>query len=88
MGSVIGDVLPLAVGVTLSHGAIIIIIVLPGSPHSRCTGPAYLLGWLLGLGLVERITLAIASSQHLSEGGKPAMVAALLKLLFGALFLA
>src|SRR5690348_11005080 len=88
MGSAIGDILPLAVGVALSHGAIIAIIVLLGSPHAWRTGPAYLLGWLLGLGLVEGITLAIASSQHLSAGGKPAMVAALLKLFFGAFFLA
>ena len=51
MGQAIGEILPLAVGVALSPIPIIAIILMLGTPRARSNGPAFALGWLVGLTL-------------------------------------
>jgi hypothetical protein len=87
MGIAVGNILPLAVGVALSHGPILAVILLLAPPHTRRTSLAFVLGWLLGLTLVGGVALMIASSQHLSDVTKPHPIAALIKLLLGAFLL-
>ena len=53
MGQAIGDLLPSAVGVALSPVPIIAVILILGTPKARSNGPAFALGWVLGLVIVS-----------------------------------
>ena len=52
MGQAIGQILPFAVGVGLSPVPIIAVVVMLATPRARANGPAFLLGWLVGLAVV------------------------------------
>jgi hypothetical protein len=60
MGEAIGQSLPLAVGVALSPVPIIAVVLMLTTPRARTNGPAFVLGWLLGLGVVGAVVLALA----------------------------
>jgi hypothetical protein len=87
MGAAIGQSLPLAIGVALSPMSIIAVVLLLTTPRARANGPAFVLGWLLGLGVVGAVVLALAGSGDASERGQPATWASWLKLLVGVLLL-
>jgi hypothetical protein len=55
MGEAIGQSLPLAIGVALSPIPIIAVVLMLTTPRARANGPAFVLGWLLGLGLVGAV---------------------------------
>jgi hypothetical protein len=52
VGAAIGQSLPLAVGVALSPVPIIAVVLMPTTQRARANGPAFVLGWLVGLGVV------------------------------------
>src|SRR6266487_941167 len=87
MGKAIGDILPLAIGVAISPVPIIAIVLMLGTPRARATGPAFAVGWVLGLTAVGTIMLVIASGSATSETGSPETWVSVLKLVLGALFL-
>jgi Sap, sulfolipid-1-addressing protein len=87
MGEAIGQSLPLAVGVALSPVPIIAVVLLLTTPRARTNGPAFLLGWLLGLGVVGAIVLALAGPGGASQEGEPATWVSWLKLVLGLLLL-
>jgi threonine/homoserine/homoserine lactone efflux protein len=87
MGQAIGDILPMAVGVAISPVPIIAIILMLGTPRARSNGPAFALGWLLGLAIAGGIVLAIASGNSQEDDGSPATWVSVLKLLLGVLLL-
>ena len=60
MGQAIGDLLPSAVGVALSPIPIIAVILMLGTPKARSNGPAFAVGWVLGLVIVSVIVLLLA----------------------------
>ncbi len=49
MGEAIGQVLPLAIGVALSPVPIIAVVLMLGTPKAASNGPAFVLGWIVGL---------------------------------------
>src|SRR4029453_18692301 len=49
MGSVIGEILPLAVGIAISPIPIIAAILMLLSPKAKATSVGFLLGWLAGI---------------------------------------
>jgi Sap, sulfolipid-1-addressing protein len=57
MGAAIGQSLPLAIGVAVSPMSIIAVVLLLTTPRARANGPAFVLGWLLGLGVVGAVVL-------------------------------
>jgi threonine/homoserine/homoserine lactone efflux protein len=61
LSEAIGAVLPAAVGVALSPIPIIAVILMLGTPRARTNGPAFALGWVLGLTVVSVIVLLLAS---------------------------
>ncbi|HMI71204.1 MAG TPA: GAP family protein, partial [Solirubrobacteraceae bacterium] len=61
MAQAIGQVLSLGVGVALSPVPIIAVVLMLGTPRARTNGPAFLVGWILGLGLIGTIALLAAS---------------------------
>ena len=87
MTDAIGQVLPLAVGVALSPVPIIAVVLMLGTPAGRVNGPAFLLGWIVGLTVVATLVLLVAGGAGASESDGPATWVAVLELLLGALLL-
>jgi threonine/homoserine/homoserine lactone efflux protein len=85
MGTAIGQVLPLAVGVALSPVPIIAVALMLMSQRARLNGPVFVAGWLAGLAVIGAIVLAIAGPGDASSHGKPATWVSVLKLLLGLL---
>jgi hypothetical protein len=83
MGEAIGQSLPLAIGVALSPVPIIAVVLMLTTPRARANGPAFVLGWLVGLGVVGAVVLALAGPGGASEQGQPATWVSWLKLLLG-----
>jgi threonine/homoserine/homoserine lactone efflux protein len=90
MGEVIGEVLPLALGVAISPIPIIAAILMLLSPKARGTSVGFLLGWVLGIvvAIVLFTLLASVIPQSDPDASKP--IAGTIKILLGAalLFLA
>ncbi|MGO9956385.1 MAG: GAP family protein [Solirubrobacteraceae bacterium] len=88
MGSAIGAVLPLAVGVAIGPVPIIAEILMLFSARARVNGPAFVLGFVIGLAVVAVAAMLIAgaSSSSFTSGGSDAV--AWVKLVLGVLLLA
>ena len=87
MGAAIGQVLPTAVGVALSPLPIVAVVLMLVSPQGRANGPAFAVGWLVGLAIVGAIVLSIANAAGATDHGKPAGWVSALKLALGVLLL-
>jgi len=87
MGEVIGDVLPLAIGIAISPIPIITVILTLLSRHAGKTGAGFLLGWVAGIVVVTVLVLLLVSQAGDASGGKPSTVSSILTLVFGALLL-
>jgi len=85
MSTAVGDMLPLAVAVAISPLPIIALILVLISRRARSNGPAYLLGWLMGLAIAVGITLMLVNLMNVSPGNGPTTIRSLLKLVVGAL---
>ena len=60
LSEAIGNLLPAAVGVGLSPIPIVAVILMLGTPKARSNGPAFAIGWVLGLTVVCVVVLAVA----------------------------
>ncbi|GAA3387835.1 GAP family protein [Cryptosporangium minutisporangium] len=87
MGEAIGGSLPLAVGIALSPLPIIAVVLMLTSRQAKVNGPAFLVGWLLGLGIVGALVLSLAGSGGASDGGAPATWVSWVKIVLGVLLL-
>jgi threonine/homoserine/homoserine lactone efflux protein len=85
VGDAIGQVLPFAVVVALSPIPIVGVVLMLGTPRARSNGPAFILGWIVGLSVVGAIVLLVAGGGDASESGEPATWVGVLKLALGAL---
>ena len=65
MGSTLGQILPLALGVGINPLPIIAMILILLTPRAKASGLTFLAGWLLGLTAVGGVAIAIANR---SEG--------------------
>jgi threonine/homoserine/homoserine lactone efflux protein len=87
MGDAIGQVLSLGVGVALSPVPIIAVVLMLSTQRGRANGPAFILGWVVGLSVVGAIVLLVSSGADASEAGEPATWVGVLKLVAGVLLL-
>ena len=87
MGSAIGDTLSMAVGVAISPIPVIALILMLFSKRAASNGPAFAVGWLLGIGLVGAIVLAVSGAGDVSSGGAPSTAASAVQLVLGLLLL-
>ncbi len=87
MGQAIGGSLPLAAGIALSPIPIIAVVLMLTSQKARVNGPAFVLGWLIGLGIIGAIVLALAGPAGASKSGSPASWVSWLKIALGVLLL-
>ncbi|HEX5617976.1 MAG TPA: GAP family protein [Solirubrobacteraceae bacterium] len=85
MADAIGQVLAFAVVVSLSPIPIIAVVLMLGTPRARVNGPAFLLGWVLGLSIVGAIVLVVVGSVGATEGEEPATWVSVLKIVLGVL---
>lgn len=87
MWPAIGDLLPSAVGIALSPVPIIAAILSLGTPRARTNGPAFAIGWMLGLGVVSVVVVLLASGADDPDSGSSTAVN-WLKVLIGVAFFA
>ncbi|MDQ2661457.1 MAG: GAP family protein [Actinomycetota bacterium] len=90
MGSVIGDILPLALGIAISPIPIIAAILMLLSPKARGTSVGFMLGWVLGIVIAVIVFTLLASvlPEQDADASKP--IAGWIKIVLGVglLFLA
>jgi len=87
MGSVIGAVLPLALGVAISPIPIIATILMLLSPKARVTSVGFLIGWVVGIvGAVVTFTL-LSSILPKGDPGVSKPIQGVIQLVLGALLL-
>jgi threonine/homoserine/homoserine lactone efflux protein len=85
MGAVIGDILPLALGVAISPIPIIAAILMLFSPRAAGTSSGFLAGWILGIVAATGICTALAGSL---TGGQTSAGTSWTKVGLGVLLLA
>lgn len=81
------DLLPIAAAVALSPIPIIAIVLVLGTPAARRTGPAFALGWIVGLSAVSLIVVFIAGGASVKDSDT-AHAVNWMKVGIGVLFLA
>lgn len=86
MGTVIGDLLPLALGVTISPVPIIAVILMLLTPRAGAASRGFLLGWVAGIVAGLAVFAILAAVAGLGSAGSPVW-GAIVKLLLGALLL-
>lgn len=87
MGDVIGELLPLAVGVAVSPVPVIAVILMLLAPHARAAGAAFAAGWVLGVALVTGLVTALVQPAGSASDDGASVVVAVLKLALGLLTL-
>jgi threonine/homoserine/homoserine lactone efflux protein len=88
VGEAIGAMLPSAIGVAISPLPIVAVILILFSPKARTNGPAFVIGWVVGLAVVVAIVLALADPANLAdETDNPSTTASIIQLVFGLLLL-
>ena len=87
MGQAIGGSLAFAVGIALSPIPIIAVVLMLTSAKAGVNGPIFVLGWLVGLGIVGAIVLALAGPAGAGKSGSPATWVSWVKIVLGVLLL-
>lgn len=85
MGAVIGEVLPLAVGVAVSPIPIVAVILMLLAPKAGATSLGFLLGWAAGIVVATALFVWLAATTGLASGGEPSAAASWVKLGIGVL---
>ena len=85
MRQAIGDVLPLAIAAAISPFPIIGVVLMLVTPRGRVNGPAFVVGWIVGLAVVGAIGLTVASAAGASDDGDPSTGANVVQIVLGAL---
>jgi threonine/homoserine/homoserine lactone efflux protein len=83
MGQAIGELLPAAVGVALSPIPIVAVVLMLASERGRVNGPAFVVGWVVGIAVAGTALLLIAGAVGGSDHGQPATWVSWLELLLG-----
>ena len=87
MGEAIGQMLPSAVGVAISPLPIVAVVLMLVTARGRVNGPAFLVGWWIGVAVVGTIVLAVAEAPGATDQGEPATWVSWLELILGVLLL-
>lgn len=89
MGTVIAEVVPLAMGIVLVNPLpVMLIILLLFSPGAKATGPAFVVGWVIGLAVVVSLLLILLTPEHLAGSERdPSTLASVVRLVLGLVLL-
>ena len=66
-GGALGDLLPLAIGIAISPIPIIACILMLFSAKARVNGPAFLLGWVVGVAVVTTLVVFLSDATGATE---------------------
>jgi hypothetical protein len=86
MRSVIGEILPLSVGIAVGPLAIIAAVLMLLSPHAKSTSLGFLAGWVLGISLAV-VTFTLLSLTLPRQEAEGPSTSGVVKLILGALLL-
>jgi threonine/homoserine/homoserine lactone efflux protein len=84
---VIGEILPLALGIAISPIPIIAAILMLLSPKAKATSVGFLIGWILGIVIAVVVFALLAAVIPQSDTDQPQPVAGVIKILLGLLML-
>ena len=87
MNGVIGEILPLALGVAISPVPIIAAILMLLSPKAKTTSVGFLLGWLAGIVVAVVAFTLLASVLPEADDNSSEPIAGALKIILGVLLL-
>jgi len=87
MLTVIGEILPLAVGVAVSPIPIIAAILMLLSPKAKAMSVAFLLGWVVGIVVAIVAFTLLSSVLPTDDGAGPSVVGGVIKIALGLLLL-
>jgi threonine/homoserine/homoserine lactone efflux protein len=87
LGQAIGDFLPAAIGIAISPIPIVAVVLMLVSARGRVNGPAFLVGWVVGVAGVGALLLVVARAAGAEDDGQPADWVSWLKLTLGAILL-
>jgi len=87
VGQVIGDLLPVTVGVAVSPVPIIAVILMLLAPRAGGTTAGFLLGWVLGIALACTVFLLLAGTLDLGTSSEPSTTSSWVRLVLGVLVL-
>jgi Sap, sulfolipid-1-addressing protein len=85
LGDVIGNILPLALGVAISPVPIIAVILMLFSGKARVNGLVFVMGWTAGISAVFWIVYALGSAADISTSSGPSRGASILRIILGVL---
>jgi Sap-like sulfolipid-1-addressing protein len=88
VGSVIGDLLPLAVGVAVSPTAVIAVILMLFAPKARATSFGFMLGWVFGIVAAVVVSLLLSGEVETGTSREPSTVVSWIKVALGVVALA
>jgi threonine/homoserine/homoserine lactone efflux protein len=86
MGTVIGEILPLAVGIAISPIPIVAVILLLLSPRAKTTSVGFMIGWLVGI-IVAVVAFTLLSSVIPQNTGASSPIRGVIKIILGLLLL-
>ncbi len=84
MSTVIGELLPLALGVAISPVPIIAVILMLLAPHAKAASVAFLVGWVVGITVVVGLITLLVGPVDDSQASDPATWTSVVKLVLGA----
>jgi threonine/homoserine/homoserine lactone efflux protein len=90
MGDVIGQILPISLGIAVSPVPVVAAILVLLSPRPRGSGVAFLLGWLLGIVVVVWLFVMLSSliPEHPDDASQPILATVQLAIGLGLVALA
>ena len=84
MGQVIGDLLPIALGVAISPVPMIAAILMLLAPHAKAASVAFLAGWVVGMTVVVVIAALVVDPVDDSDSGGSSDFVSIFKIVLGA----
>ena len=87
MSSVLGELLPLAVGVAVSPVPIIAVILVLLAPRAGSTSLTFAAGWVIGIAAAAVLFVLISGAAPTDDDGEPSAVVSWIKLILGAALL-
>jgi threonine/homoserine/homoserine lactone efflux protein len=87
MGPAISEVLPFAVGVAISPIPIIAVILMLFSSRAKVNGPAFLVGWVVGLGVLATVVYVVLDALDVTTDQSASDSTSTVKVVLGVVLL-
>ncbi|RDI43642.1 GAP family protein [Nocardia mexicana] len=88
MGSVIGELLPLAIGLAISPIPIVAIILMLLSRDAAGTSTGFAVGWIAGILCVTTVLVLLSGSADTADSGEPSAAVSWIKIAVGVALIA